>query len=121
MGQYRLDFLKMQFFVLLSVVSADIVAETYAHEEPVETAEIAAEAYVHEEIEAEPYHAAAVQYISAPAQPADPVTYTYAAAHVAAAAPVAAAHIAYPYAAPYAYAAFHTGCVNSVGSIVPCA
>merc|ERR1711892_96362 len=185
-GQYRLDFLKMQFFVLLSVVSAaiavpapqespvalpyvhedivaepyvhediaaeayvhedpvetaaiaaeayvhedivsepyvhaDIAAEPYAHEEPVETAEIAAEAYVHEEIEAEPYvHmepvAAPVTYAAAPVAYAGYpyAAYPYHAAPVSAAAPVAAAHIAYPYAAPYAYAAFHTGCVNSL-------
>merc|ERR1719341_2298124 len=67
----------MQFFVLLSIVSAaiaapapqegdvapvalpyvheEMAAEAYVHEEPVETAEIAAEPYVHEEIAAEPY------------------------------------------------------------------
>ena len=36
----------------------------------------------------------------------------------AAAAPVATYAVA---AAPYYYAALHTGCVNSVGSVVPCA
>merc|ERR1712013_460395 len=33
----------------------------------------------------------------------------------------AASPVAYAYAAPYAYAVPHTGCVNSVGSVVPCA
>merc|ERR1711862_227143 len=75
------------------------------------------------------YPYTAVQYVSAPVQPAAPVKYTYAAAPVAVAAPVAAAApVKYTYAAapvsysyPVAYAAPHTGCVNSVGSVVPCA
>merc|ERR1711973_312635 len=43
-------------------------------------------------------------------------------APVAAAAP-AVTYAAYPYhhAYPYAVAAYHTGCVNNVGSVVPCA
>merc|ERR1711981_1409407 len=98
-------------------VHEEIAAEAYVHEEPVETAEIAAEPYVHEEIAAEPYNAA-VQYVAAPAQPAAPVQVTYAAAPAAKA--VAAAPVAYAYAAPF-YAAYHSGCVNSVGSVVPCA
>merc|ERR1711963_724909 len=44
------------------------------------------------------------------------------AAPVAVAAP-AVTYAAYPYthAYPYAVAAYHTGCVNNVGSVVPCA
>ena len=77
-------------------------AEAYVHEEiaaePYVHTEIAAEPYVHEEIAAEPYVA--------------PV-----------AAPVVYAGYPYVYAGyPHvAYAAYHTGCVNSVGSVVPCA
>merc|ERR1711978_701408 len=43
-------------------------------------------------------------------------------APVAAAAP-AVTYAAYPdhHAYPYAVAAYHTGCVNNVGSVVPCA
>merc|ERR1712158_216108 len=43
-------------------------------------------------------------------------------APVAVAAP-AVTYAAYPYhhAYPYAVAAYHTGCVNNVGSVVPCA
>jgi len=105
----------------------EIAAEPYVHEEPVETHEIAAEPYVHEDIEAEAY------VHEEPAAVAAPV-FTYAAFPYAthaytipvAAAPVAtktevAAPVAYAYAAPYFYAAHHTGCVNSVGSVVPCA
>merc|ERR1711892_911972 len=105
----------------LPYVHEDIAAEAYVHDEPVETNEIAAEPYVHEE----------------PAAPAAPV-FTCAAFPYAthaytipvAAAPVATkteavapatAPVAYSYAAPYVYAVHHTGCVNSVGSIVPCA
>merc|ERR1711934_304495 len=70
----------------------------------------AAEAYVHDVTGdvAEPYvHVEPV--VAAPAAVA-PVTYA-----------------AYPYAHagyagyPYAVAAYHTGCVNNVGSVVPCA
>merc|ERR1712243_194074 len=103
------------------------VAEPYVHEEipAVEAAaeeEIAAEPYVHEEITAEAYvhdatgdvaeeyvHVEPVVPVVAPVAP--PVTYA-----------------AYPYAGVYAghavaypYAVLHTGCVNNVGSIVPCA
>merc|ERR1712089_104718 len=97
------------------------VAEAYVHEEipAVEAAaeeEIAAEPYVHEEIAAEAYvHDAtgdvAEEYVHVEPVVAPAVTYA-----------------AYPYAGVYAghavaypYAVYHTGCVNSVGSIVPCA
>merc|ERR1711881_619382 len=139
----------MHIFVLLSIVSlacgapmpqeaveaeAPVAVEEeapaalpYVHEEipAVEAAaeeEIAAEPYVHEEIAAEAYvHDAtgdvAEEYVHV--EPVVPVV-----------APVAPAvtYAAYPYAGVYAghavaypYAVYHTGCVNSVGSIVPCA
>merc|ERR1712114_34997 len=93
------------------------VAEPYVHEEipAVEAAaeeEIAAEAYVHDatgDVAEEYVHVEPVVPVVAPVAPA--VTYA-----------------AYPYAGVYAghavaypYAIHHTGCVNSVGSIVPCA
>merc|ERR1739838_814921 len=104
----------------------EIPAEPYVHEEPVETHDIVAEPYVHEDIEAE-------AYVHEEPVPAAAPVLTYAfpyATHAytipVAAAPVAtkteaAAPVAYAYAAPYAYAVPHTGCVNSVGSVVPCA
>merc|ERR1712029_297871 len=93
------------------------VAEAYVHEEipAVEAAaeeEIAAEAYVHDatgDVAEEYVHVEPVVPAVAPVAPA--VTYA-----------------AYPYAGVYAghavaypYAVYHTGCVNNVGSIVPCA
>merc|ERR1719410_2380766 len=117
----------------LPYVHEDIPAEAYVHEEPVETHDIAAEAYVHEEVEAEAYvhqepaPAPVVSYAVAPVAYAGyPYTYSLPVATApaastevkAAAAPVATYAVA---AAPYYYAALHTGCVNSVGSVVPCA
>merc|ERR1712058_129041 len=93
------------------------VAEPYVHEEipAVEAAaeeEIAAEPYVHDatgDVSEEYVHVEPVVPVVAPVAPA--VTYA-----------------AYPYAGVYAghavaypYAVYHTGCVNNVGSIVPCA
>merc|ERR1712215_41764 len=93
------------------------VAEAYVHEEipaveAVAEEEIAAEAYVHDatgDVAEEYVHVEPVVPAVAPVAPA--VTYA-----------------AYPYAGVYAghavaypYAVYHTGCVNSVGSIVPCA
>merc|ERR1712058_144233 len=93
------------------------VAEPYVHEEipAVEAAaeeEIAAEPYVHDatgDVAEEYVHVEPVVPVVAPVAPA--VTYA-----------------AYPYAGVYAghavaypYAVYHTGCVNNVGSIVPCA
>merc|ERR1719225_296580 len=106
----------------LPYVHEEIPAEAYVHEEPVETHDIAAEAYVHEE----PAPAPVVSYAVAPVAYAGyPYTYSLPVATApaastevkAAAAPVAT----YAVAAPYYYAALHTGCVNSVGSVVPCA
>ena len=109
----------------------EIAAEPYAHVEPVETHEIAAEPYVHEDIEAEAYVHEEPTAVAAPvftyaAFPYATHAYTIpvAAAHVAAKTEVAApatAPVAYAYAAPFFYAAHHTGCLNSVGSVVPCA
>merc|ERR1712098_282809 len=103
------------------------VAEAYVHEEipAVEAAaeeEIAAEPYVHEEIAAEAYVHDATGDVAEEYVHVEPV--------VPAVAPVAPAvtYAAYPYAGVYAghavaytYAIHLTGCVNSVGSIVPCA
>merc|ERR1712079_790443 len=77
---------------------ASPAAEPYIHDA---TGDVAV-AYVHEEPVVAPVAVAApaVTYAAYP--------YTYA---------------AYPYhrAYPYAVAAYHTGCVNNVGSVVPCA
>merc|ERR1712121_247642 len=102
-------------------VHEEIAAEVYEHDATGDTAEpyihedIAAEVYAHEE----PVVGAAVS----------PVTYTVAGHPTAGVIPIAshagvyAGHaITYPYAA-YPYAVYHTptGCVNNVGSVVPCA
>merc|ERR1712032_943693 len=62
-----------------------------------------------------PYLAAGAHVVAAPA------AEVKAAAAPAAVAPVT--YAAYPHYAgyPYAVAAYHTGCVNNVGSVVPCA
>merc|ERR1712055_242413 len=84
------------------------VAEAYVHED------IPAEAYVHEEIAAEAY--THVEPVVAP------VTY----AHYPYLAPSAYAGVyaghPFTYAAyPYTYPVYHSGCLNNVGSVVPCA
>merc|ERR1711892_1397262 len=127
-SQFILDSSIMQFFVLLSVAATAFAApapqespaaEPYVHEETVETAAIAAEPYVHAEIAAEPYlHvepvAAAAPVVTAPVAYAG---YPYGYAGY----PYAAGHVAYAGYPHVAYAAYPTGCVNSVGSVVPCA
>merc|ERR1712149_115123 len=82
-----------------------------------------AEAYVHDVTGdvAEPY--VHVEPVAAPVVAA-PAKVEVKAAAPAAVAPVT--YAAYPYAHgyagyPYAVAAYHTGCVNNVGSVVPCA
>merc|ERR1712128_277806 len=132
MGQSCLDHSIMQFFVLLSVVVAAAVAapapqgspaaEAYVHEE------IAAEPYVHEEIDAEAYaheEIAAESYvheeIAAEAYAHIEPVVAYAAPVAYAGYPYAVGHLGYGYAAPVAYAAYATGCVNTLGSVVPCA
>merc|ERR1712119_186734 len=91
-------------------VHEEIAAEEYAHDA---TGEVA-EAYVHEDIAAEAY--THVEPVVAP------VTY----AHYPYLAPSAYAGVyaGHPvtYAAyPYTYPIYHTGCLNNVGSVVPCA
>merc|ERR1711936_900563 len=83
------------------------VAVAYAHEEPV-VAPVAVAA-----------PAGAYPYLAAGA--VAPKVEVKAAAAPAAVAPVT--YAAYPYHAdyPYAVAAYHTGCVNHLGSVVPCA
>merc|ERR1711872_951693 len=77
---------------------ASPATEPYVHDA---TGDVAV-AYVHEEPVVAPVAVAApaVTYAAYP--------YTYAA-------------YPYPHAYPYAVAAYHTGCVNNVGSVVPCA
>merc|ERR1719403_156828 len=98
----------------------DIVAETYVHEE------IAAEAYVHEDIAAEPYiHEEPTAAVAAAVVPASyaafPLTYSLPAVSAPAVYKVASAPQTYAIAAPYYVAAVKTGCINNVGSVVPCA
>merc|ERR1711988_315494 len=104
----------------------DIVAEAYVHEEPVETHDIEAEAYIHEDIAAEPYvhdePTAAVGTAVVPATyAAYPLTYSLPAVSAPAVYKVASAPQTYAIAAPYYVAAVKTGCINNVGSVVPCA
>merc|ERR1739838_426166 len=104
---------------------ASPAAETYVHDV---TGDVAL-AYVHQEPVVAPVA------VAAPALTYAAYPYTYGAypylaagAHVVApaAAPAAVAPVTYAaynhygYAG-YPYAAYHTGCVNSVGSVVPCA
>merc|ERR1719273_606132 len=111
-----------------------IEAVPYIHEETVETHDIAAESYVHNEIAAEPYvhqepaPAPVVQY--AAVAPVAYAGYPYTVA-VAPSAPAKDVKVAtYSVAAPATYSlaapayylpAVKTGCINSVGSVVPCA
>merc|ERR1712018_317372 len=104
----------MQFLVLLSAVALAFASPI--PEEGMEAPE--ALAYVHDAtgdvaVDDSP---AALPYVHAA---------TAAKVEVKAAAPAAVAPVtyaAYPYAGyPYAVAAYHTGCVNNVGSVVPCA
>merc|ERR1712180_323998 len=99
------------------------VAEAYVHEEipAVEAAaeeEIAAEPYVHEEIAAEAYVHDATGDVAEEYVHVEPVVPAVAPA-VAPAVPYAAVYAGH--AVAYPYAVYHTGCVNNVGSIVPCA
>merc|ERR1712083_481445 len=87
----------------------------YVHDATGDVADVSspeAEAYVHDVTGdvAEPY--VHVEPVVAPAAEVK-----------AAAAPAAVTYAAYPHYAgyPYAVAAYHTGCVNNVGSVVPCA
>merc|ERR1712110_104361 len=98
------------------------VAEPYVHVEPVVAPVVAAPAVTYAGY---PYTYGAYPYLAAGAH----VVVAPAKVEVKAAAPAAVAPVtyaAYPYAHgyagyPYAVAAYHTGCVNNVGSVVPCA
>merc|ERR1711868_116994 len=98
----------------LPYVHEEIAAEPYVHEE------IAAEPYEHVDIEAEPY--VAEEEAEAPAAYAGyPFTYALPVATSVAAKAVPAS-TTYAIAAPtYYIAAVKTGCINNVGSVVPCA
>merc|ERR1711872_761464 len=104
----------------LPYVHEEIAAEPYVHEE------IEAEPYVHEEIAAESYvHdepvAAPVAAVAPVAYAGYPFTYTLPVATSVAAKAVPAS-TTYAIAAPtYYIAAVKTGCINNVGSVVPCA
>merc|ERR1712080_209927 len=118
----------MQLFVFLSIVSLALAAPMPEGEDaPAALPHVhdatgdVAEAYVHEEIPAVEDDSAAEAYVHVePVAPAvvpavAPVTYAaYPYGGVYAGHPVT-----YPYAA-YPYAVYHTGCVNNVGSVVPC-
>merc|ERR1739838_656098 len=99
-------------------------AEAYVHVEPVVApVAVAAPAVTYA---AYPYTYGAYPYLAAGAHH---VVAAPAVAEVKAAAPAVApvTYAAYPHAYhgyagyPYAVAAYHTGCVNNVGSVVPCA
>merc|ERR1711973_825134 len=107
-------------------VHSEIEAEPYVHDEPLETHDIVAETYVHEEIAAEPYvHEEPTAAVAAAVVPATyaayPLTYSLPAVSAPAVYKVASAPQTYAIAAPYYVAAVKTGCINNVGSVVPCA
>merc|ERR1719333_1265431 len=105
----------------IAYVHEEIAAEPYVHEE------IEAEPYVHEEIEAEPY--VHEEPVPAPVAAVAPVAYagyypfTYSLpVATSVAAKAVPASTTYAVAAPtYYIAAVKTGCINNVGSVVPCA
>merc|ERR1711884_105366 len=87
------------------------------HEEPVVApVAVAAPAVTYA---AYPYTYGAYPYLAAGA--VVPKVEVKAAEAPAAVAPVTYAAYPYHHAYPYAVAAYHTGCVNNVGSVVPCA
>merc|ERR1711913_72316 len=92
------------------------VAEPYVHVEPVAAPVVAAPAVTYA---AYPYTYGAYPYLAAGA--VAPKVEVKAAEAPAAVAPVTYAAYPYHHAYPYAVAAYHTGCVNNVGSVVPCA
>merc|ERR1712039_814043 len=100
---------------------ASPAAEPYVHDA---TGDVAV-AYVHEEpvvapvAVAAPYTSGAYPYLAAGA--VVPKVEVKAAEAPAAVTPVTYAAYPYHHAYPYAVAAYHTGCVNNVGSVVPCA
>merc|ERR1712219_36168 len=95
------------------------VAVPYVHEEPVVAPVVAAPAVTYA---AYPYTYGAYPYLHAGAHVVAPKVEVKAAEPVAVAPVTYAAYPHYGYAGyPYAVAAYHTGCVNNVGSVVPCA
>merc|ERR1712060_566529 len=93
------------------------VALAYVHDEPVVApVAVAAPAVTYA---AYPYTYGAYPYLAAGA--VVPKVEVKAAEAPAAVAPVTYAAYPYHHAYPYAVAAYHTGCVNNVGSVVPCA
>merc|ERR1712117_727513 len=91
-------------------------AVPYVHEEPV-VAPVVAATYA-----AYPYTYGAYPYLHAGAHVVAPKVEVKAAEPAAVAPVTYAAYPHYGYAGyPYAVAAYHTGCVNNVGSVVPCA
>merc|ERR1712039_890771 len=83
----------------------------YVHDATGDVADDASPAY--------PYTYGAYPYLAAGA--VVPKVEVKAAEAPAAVAPVTYAAYPYHHAYPYAVAAYHTGCVNNVGSVVPCA
>merc|ERR1711942_442369 len=95
------------------------VAVPYVHEEPVVAPVVAAPAVTYA---AYPYTYGAYPYLAAGAHVVAPKVEVKAAEPAAVAPVTYAAYPHYGYAGyPYAVAAYHTGCVNNVGSVVPCA
>merc|ERR1712033_158339 len=95
------------------------VAEPYVHVEPVAAPVVAAPAVTYA---AYPYTYGAYPYLAAGAHVVAPKVEVKAAEPAAVAPVTYAAYPHYGYAGyPYAVAAYHTGCVNNVGSVVPCA
>merc|ERR1712227_850796 len=145
-GGCRQETCTMKLFLTLCFVALAVGAPAPQEEEMIPEAlpyvheEIAAEPYEHVEIEAEPYVA------EAEAEAPEALPYVHeeiAPAPVAAVAPVAYAGYPFTYALPvatsvaakavpasttyaiaaptYYIAAVKTGCINNVGSVVPCA
>merc|ERR1712130_328496 len=103
----------------VAYVHEEIPADEYVHEEPaVPVVAYTGYPYVHA-YAGYPYGAVAYAALPAAAPAVEAVAETKAAEPVAA--PVAPLTYAYGY--PYGFPAYfaHTGCVNSVGSVVPCA
>merc|ERR1712126_447697 len=97
---------------------ASPAAEPYVHDATGDVAPVAVAAPT-VTYAAYPYTYGAYPYLAAGA--VVPKVEVKAAEAPAAVAPVTYAAYPYHHAYPYAVAAYHTGCVNNVGSVVPCA
>merc|ERR1711970_985414 len=97
---------------------ASPAAEPYVHDATGDVAPVAVAAPA-VTYAAYPYTYGAYPYLAAGA--VVPKVEVKAAEAPAAVAPVTYAAYPYHHAYPYAVAAYHTGCVNNVGSVVPCA